>query len=157
MSIEAWKLLFGKTEDDPEVKVALANAGIKKSPKLGRDRTFVQFDLKGRGLALRMTDEAYLKRLDDLDIGEGPLIVSGLLAYLDSSVSRDLYSGTLPYKLAAEMTRLAVRKQMGSPTRSSDEDDPPILDAWLRDSLEVIATYSKAEKLVMLGLRLPGA
>jgi hypothetical protein len=157
MDIEAWTKLFGKSEDDAEVKAALAAAGLKKKPKLNKDRAFVQFDLSGQGLALRMTDEAYLKNLDDQDIGEGPLILSGVLAYLDSSKSPDLYKGKLPYKLAVGMTGEDVRKILGPPARSTDEDDPPILDAWLRDGLEVIATYSRAGKLVMLGLRLPGA
>ena len=143
MEIEAWTKLFGRSQDDANIKAALAAAGVRKAPKLGRDRTWVQFDLKGQGLALRMTDEAYLKNLDDMDIGEGPLILSGVLAYLDKSVSDELYEGKLPYKLAAGMTREAVRKLLGRPKRSTDEDDPPILDAWSRDGGETIATYSK--------------
>lgn len=155
--MEDWTKLFGKSQDDPKLKAALASAGVKKVPKLKKDWTFVVFDLKGHGLGLRMTDEAYLKDLDDIEIGEGSLILSGEMAYLDTKVSNDLYKGTLPYKLAAGMSRAEVRKAMGRPTRSTDEDDPPLLDAWLRDGLEVIATYSKAEKLVILGLRLPGS
>ncbi len=157
MDIEAWTTYFDKSENDPAVKAALAAAGVKKKPKLNKGRTFVQFDLEGHGLALRMTDEAYLKRLDDLDIGEGPLILSGVLAYLDSSVSDDLYKGKLPYKLAPGMTRAAVRKILGPPTRSTDEDDPPILDAWLRNGLEASAVYSEELKLTMFDLSLPGA
>lgn len=157
MDIEAWTKLFGKSEDDAVFNAAVAAAGVKKKPKLKRDRTFVQFDLKDSGLALRMTDESYLKDLDDLDIGEGPLILSGVLAYLDRAVSDDIYKGKLPYKLASGMARAAIRPILGPPTRSTDEDDPPILDAWLRDGLEIIATYSTSGKLTMLGLRLPGA
>jgi hypothetical protein len=157
MDMQAWTKLFNKSEDDPELKKALAASGVKKKPKLNKDRTFVQFDLEGQGLALRMTDEAYLKKLDDLDIGEGPLILSGVLAYLDSSVSDDLYKGKLPYKLAAGMTRAAVRKILGRPTRSTDDDDPPILDSWSRKGLEAAAVYSDELILTMFDLSLPGA
>lgn len=156
MDIDAWTKLFGKSEDNAELKVALAAAGVKKKPKLKKDHTFVQFDLPGHGLALRMTDEAYLKDLDDQDIGEGPLILSGVIAYLDSSESDDLYKGKLPHKLAAGMTRAAVRKILGRPKRSTNDDDPPISDTWLLDGLEIIANYTDEGTLSMWCPSLPG-
>lgn len=110
LTLMAWTRLFGKRADDPRFKEAVAAAGVKKVPKLRKDRAFEQFDL-----------------------------------------------GKLPYELAAGMTRREVRKAMGRPKRSTDQDDPPILDAWLVDGLQVIATYSSKEVLRMLGLQLPGA
>lgn len=152
MGIETWAKLLGKSQDDPAVKAALAAAGAKKIPKLDKDGTEVIFDLSGHGLWLEMTDEAYLKKLDDQDIGEGPLILSGVGAYLIRRKSRDLYKGTLPYKLAAGMTRAAVRKALGPP--SSSEDDIPF-DSWFRDGLEVITGYTKELDLEHLNITLP--
>ena len=154
MDLEAWKKLFGKTQDDPAVKAALSAAGIKKVPKVDEDDTDVRFDLKGQGLWILMTDESFLKSLDDQDIGEGPLILSGVTAYLDKSVSRDLYKGTLPYKVTANMNRDAVRKILGRPTSGSDES---LSDVWSKSGIEIVANYSKDLKLTTFGLMLPGA
>lgn len=154
MEMETWRKLLGKSQDDPAVKAALAAAGVKKIPKLDEDDTEVSFNLKGHGLWLVMTDEAFLKDLDDQDIGEGPLILTGVGAYLDRPNSRDLYKGTLPYKIAADMTKAAVRKALGPPTSSDDESR---FDLWSRDGLEVIARYTKDWKLEGLTLALPGS
>jgi hypothetical protein len=155
MDLETWRKLFGKSQDDPAVKSALAAAGVKKVPKLGKDRTNARFDLKGHGLMILMTDEAYLKQLTDLDIGEGPLILSGVSAYLDKSVSGDLCKGELPYKLAATMSQEAVRKILGPPTSTREAFQ---IDVWLRDGIKIVARYSKDLKSMMtLGLMLPRA
>lgn len=154
MDLEAWKKLFGKTQDDPAVKSALTAAGVKKVPKLDEDDTDVRFDLKGQGLWILMTDEAFLKELDDQDIGEGPLILTGVTAYLDKSASKDLYNGALPYKIEAGMSRDAVRKTLGRPKGGSDES---LSDVWSKSGIEVVANYSKDLKLSTFGLMLPGA
>ncbi len=152
--MEAWRKLFGKSQDDRAVKEALATAGLTKIPKLGANRTDVRFDLKGHGLALMMTDEAYLKELDDQDIGEGPLILSGVAAYLDKAASSDLYTGKLAYKIAADMTKADLRKTLGPPAKSNDQVR---LDVWSRDDLTIVARYTKELKLMIFGLRLPRA
>lgn len=154
MDMETWRKLFGKSQDDPAVKAALATAGVKKIPKLDDDDTDVRFNLKGHGLWLMMTDESILKDLDDQDIGEGPLILSGVGAYLDKSESRDLYNGKLPYKIAADMTQATVRKTLGRPTRSDNEAR---FDLWSRDGVEIIAYYTGGEKLATFTLMLSGA
>ena len=101
-----------------------------------------------------MTDEAYLKQLDDQDIGEGPLIVSGVSAYLDKSAGSDLYKGKLPYKIAADMTRADLRKMLGRPEKSNDEIP---LDGWSMDDLKVVVRYTEELKLMIFSLKLPRA
>src|SRR5256885_2190826 len=81
MDMETWRKLLGKSQDDPAFKAELAAAGVRKIPKLDKGDFEVIFDLKGHGLWLEMTDEAYLKKLDDQDIGEGPLILTVVGAY----------------------------------------------------------------------------
>ncbi len=154
MQIEMWKKLFGKNQDDPAVKTALRAASVKKIPKLGANRTDVRFDLKGHGLMLIMTDEAYLKELNNQGIGKGPLILSGVSAYLDKSASSALYKGKLPYTISAGMTKVEVRKALGSPSQSHDENR---WDVWLRDDLKIFARYTKEWKLRSFGLMLPRA
>ena len=154
MDMEMWQKLFGKSQDDPAVKAALAAAGVKKIPRLDEDDTDVRFNLKGHGLCLVMTDESFLKNLDDQDIGEGPLILTGVGAYLDKSESRDLYKDKLPYKIVADITQTAVRKALGPPLRSDDESR---FDLWSRDGVDVIANYTKGGKLGTFTLMLPGA
>jgi hypothetical protein len=144
MDMTTWIKLLGKSQDDAAIKSALAAAGVKKIPKLDRDDYSVIFDLKGHGMSLEMTDEAHLKDLDDQDVGEGPLILTGVDAYLERRNSRDLYKGTLPYNLAAGMTRADLREMFGPP---DDSDDQVPFDSWLRDGLEVIVGYTKELKL----------
>ena len=102
-------------------------------------------------LQLEMTDEAYFKHLDDQDIGEGPLILTEVGAYLDKSMSRDLYEGALPFKLAVGMTQADLRKTLGKPARSGDA---PLFDIWPRDGLEVTARYTKDLKFAYFAVKL---
>jgi hypothetical protein len=152
MDIETWKKLLGKSQDDAKVKAGLGAAGVKKTPKLDRDRFDVVMDLKGHGMWLTMTDETHFKKLKDQDIGEGPLILTQVGAYVIRKNSRDLYKGSLPYNIEADMTRADVRKTLGPPV-SSDDELP--FDSWSREDLEVIARYTRAElKLQHVSLEL---
>lgn len=152
MDMGTWVELLGKSQDDPAVKAALAAAGVKKIPKLPKDDYSVIFDIKGHGLALEMSDEAWLKRLKDRDIGEGPLILTSVDAYFVRPKSKDLYKGALPYKLAASVTQADLRKKFGPPAKSGD--DIPF-DIWLRDGLEVTAGYTHDLKLEHFQLKVP--
>ena len=155
MDIEGWKKLFGRTQDDPELVSALAGAGVKKVPRLEKGYVDVSLNLRGHGMWLVLNDEASLRRLEDQDIGEGPLVLCGVGAYLDKSVSRDLYSGELPYDIDAGMTRDELRDKMGTPRESKDAVAP--FDMWLVDDLQVIASYGKGWKLVDFSMKMPGA
>src|SRR5689334_18496053 len=110
MDFETWTKFLGKTQDDPDLKAALAAAGVKKIPKLDDDETFIQIELKGQGLELVLTDEASLKDLEDQDLGEGPLILSGVLAKLGKSHGRDLYGGVLPSGITPAMSQADMRR-----------------------------------------------
>ena len=140
MDMDTWIKLLGKTQDDAALKAALAAAGVKKIPKLDKDDYSVIFDLKGHGMSLEMTDEAEFKELDDQDIGEGPLVLTGVDAYIARRNSRDLYTGALPYKLHPAMTRDDLRKMFGTP---DDSDEQVPYDSWLRDRVELIVGYTK--------------
>lgn len=153
MDFEAWTKFLGKTQDDADLKTALAAAGIKKLPKRDPDETFIQVELKGQGLELILTDEAALKELDDQDLGEGPLIVSGVLAKLGKSHGRDLYTGVLPSGITVAMSQSDMHKLLGKPSES-DVD----VDIWKKDGVEVSVDYSKGgASLSALSLMLPNA
>jgi len=153
MDFETWTKFLGKTQDDPDLKAALSAAGVKKIPKLDDDETFVQIELKGQGLELILTDEASLKNLQDQDLGEGPLIVSGVLAKLGKSQGRDLYAGVLPSGITAAMSQGDMRKLLGTPTESDTD-----VDIWKKDGLEVSVDYTKdGASLTALSLMLPNA
>lgn len=151
-AMKTWIGLLGMSQDDAALKSALAAAGVAKVPKLGRDDFSVIFDLKGHGMSLQMTDEAYLRRVKNQDIGEGPLILSVVDAYLERRKSRDLYKGDLPFGLAAGMTRTDVKKVLGSPT-TSYEDVPA--DIWNRDGFEVTVGFTKELKLGHVAVEVP--
>jgi hypothetical protein len=154
MDLETWTKLFGKTQDDPAVKAALGTAGVKKVPKLDEDDTRVKIPLKGHGLEVMLTDEAFLKELEDQDLGEGPLIVSGVFVRCHG---RDCYAGKLPHGLACEMSQGAVRKLLGPPNEK--DDDIPV-DIWKlkKPKLELVINYApEGKSIANLSLMLPGA
>lgn len=154
MDFEAWTQFFGTSQDDPQLKGALASAGVKKLPKLDKGQTSVQFELKGLGLELIMTDEASLKELKDQDVGEGPLIMSGVLAKLGKSHGRDAYMGKLPFGIAPNMSQDAVRRLLGTPT-STVVRHP--VDVWTSKLNEIVANYPKdCQSLTSLTVTLPG-
>lgn len=153
MNFETWTKFLGKSQDDADLKTALAAAGVKKVPKLDEDETFVQIELKGQGLELILTDEAVLKQLNDQDLGEGPLIVSGVLAKLGKSQGRDLYKGALPSGITAAMSQAEMRKLLGKP-QVSDID----VDIWKKDGAEISVDYTKGgASLSALSVMLPNA
>jgi len=152
MDIGTWIELLGRSQDDPAVKGALAAAGLKKPPKLDKDNFRVHVELKGQGMSIVMMDEAYLKKLEDQDIGEGPLILTTVDAYLRRKKSGPLYKGKLPYNLAPDMTRDDVRRGLGSPTQIDDETPA---DSWSRDGFEVVALYTQDLTLRYIKVGLP--
>lgn len=154
MDLEHWKPLLGKPQTDLTLKAALADAGVKRIPKLAEDDTDVRFPLKGTGLELVMTDEAYLKGLDE-ELGKRPLILSGVLAKCGKSHGKDLYTGSLSDGMNAAMSRDAVRKVMGRP--SSKDDDIPV-DIWEKKNLEFVVRYaSDGQSISTFAIMLPGA
>jgi hypothetical protein len=153
MDFETWTKFLGKTQDDADLKTALAAAGVKKIPKLDPDETFVQIELKGQGLELVLTDEAILKELDDQDLGEGPLIVSGVVAKLDKAQGRDLYKGALPHGITAAMSQSELRKLLGKPGESDID-----ADVWMQGAWELGVSYTKGgASLYGMSMTLPNA
>ena len=153
MDFEAWMQLFGTSQDDPKLKAALLAAGVKKVPKLDEEEMSVQFELRGQGLELIMTDEAILKKLKNQDVGEGPLIMSGVLGKLGKKYGRDIYLGELPLGLAADMSQDAVRKLLGKPTTTDTEPD---IDIWIGKRSKVAISYSKGcTSIVAMSVKMP--
>lgn len=154
MDFEAWMKFFGTSQDAPQLKAALATARVKKVPKLNDEETSIQFELKGHGLELVMTDESTLKKLKDQDVGEGPLIMSGVVAKLGKSHGRDAYMGKLPFGVAADMSQDVVRNLLGKPT-STGERHP--VDIWTRRENEIVVRYPKdCQSITHLSVTLPG-
>jgi hypothetical protein len=153
MNFEAWTKLLGKSQDDDDLLAAIAEAGVKRIPKLRDDETFVQVELKGHGLEIILTDEAILKELADQGLGEGPLVLSGVIARLDTSQGRDLYTGPLPSGITATLSQAALRTLLGKP----DDSDIDV-DNWMRGDLELGVDYTKGgAALASLSVMLPNA
>jgi|EndMetStandDraft_4_1072995.scaffolds.fasta_scaffold358028_2 hypothetical protein len=151
MDLRTWTQLLGKSQDDAAVKAALEEAGIKKAPKLAKDNVSLIVDLKGYGMWLKLIDEAFFKKLEDQDIGEGPLILTSVGAYIERKKNKDLYKGQLPDKLTPGMTRDNVWKAIGKPS-SSDESIP--FDSWSSDGLQFGVGYNGELKLAHVNFTL---
>lgn len=153
MDFQTWTKFFGKSQDDADLKTALTAVGVKEIPKLDDDETFVQIELKGQGLELILTDESILKEIEDQDLGEGPLIVSGVLAKLGKSQGRDLYTGPLPSGITAAMSQPEMRKLLGKPNESDID-----VDIWKKGDVEISVDYTKGgTALSALSVMLPNA
>ena len=139
MDMQAWIKLLGATGDDPALKAALAAAGVKKVPKLGREGVNKYIELKGHGLYVQLSDEALLKRLKDQPIGKRVVLVA-VDALIDTPKARSLYEGRLPYKLAAGMTCARVQKLLGAPDDGA-EDIP--YDAWHKGRRTVTIGFTR--------------
>jgi hypothetical protein len=153
MDFDAWMHFFGTSQDDPQLKAALAAAGIKKVPKRRNSSDMsIQFELKGHGLEIIMTDESVLKDLDDQDLGEGPLIMSGVFAKVSKAFGRDVYAGKLPLGLARDMSQAAIRKILGKPTLSETD-----MDIWENKKREIAIHYEDGtQSLYTVTVTLPG-
>ena len=121
-----------------------------KSPKLAKNDVTVIVDLKGHGMWIEMVDKAWLKKLEDQDTGEGPLILTSVGAYLQRRKSRDLYKAVPRYALAAGIAQADVRNTLGSPDSIGDN-----FDRWLRDGLKFTAAYTEDLKLAHVVFDLP--
>lgn len=153
MNVDAWKALLGRTPSDPELAEALSEAGIKKIPKPAyRDgESFVQLELKGRGLEVMLTDAATLDGRDE-DSGKGPLRLSSILAKVGKAHGRDLYGEPLPFGLTRAMSRAEVIRVLGKPTESDDG-----VDIWRKGDVEVVVGFAKTGELSDVSVMLPHA
>ncbi len=141
MAFQSWLDLFGRNTDDEAVRSALAGKGISASSlELEKDRTTVLTELTGEGITLVFTDEAILHERDDMQIGEGALVLSEInLVLQNSGKGRAAYEGALPYELQRQNSRGDVRAKLGE---VDDEDDDPPWDVWEIDDLVLTVEYS---------------
>lgn len=154
MNFETWMKFFGTSQDDARLKAEIVAAGVKRVPKLVDEETSVQFELKNHGLELVMTDESVLMNLEDQDVGEGPLIMSGVVAKLGKSQGRDVYVGKLPFGVQSDMSQAAVRGILGVPTSIAERH---LVDIWTLEDHEIVVRYQKdGQSVALMSVTLPG-
>lgn len=138
MDYKAWVDMFGRSTDDAQLRKAVADAGITKSLKIGRDELSVSADIKGKGMTITFTDESILRP----DTGGllGRPILSSVLMILQHPDKSNLYKGPLPNQIDKNDSQAVLRKRFGVPLKSNDERR---WDAWIIDGERVTVTYAK--------------
>lgn len=138
MNYKNWVDLFGKPADDRQVLDAIADAGITKVIKIGRDELSVSADIKGKGITITFTDETIL--YPDAEGIVGRPILSGILMIIQHPNKANLYTDALPYQLKKEDSKSTLREKSGTPLESNEELG---WDSWMIDGLKLVVTYAR--------------
>jgi hypothetical protein len=138
MDYKPWVDMFGRSTDDAQLRKAVADAGITKSLKIGRDELSVSADVKGKGMTITFTDESILRPNTGGLLGRP--ILSSVLMILQHPDKSNLYKGPLPHQLDNNDSQALLRKKLGVPLKSNDERR---WDAWIIDGVRVTVTYAK--------------
>jgi hypothetical protein len=144
-----WVNLFGKTPDDPDVKKAVAAAGIVKPLKIGADELSVAADLPKGGMTIEFTDESIVR---PGGLAGKPILTSVMMLLQHPSI-KELYNGPLPHGIVKKTSKAGMRARFGEPVES-DEDRR--WDTWIVDGMRVSATYSRdLESIARLSVKAP--
>ncbi|KAB8185245.1 hypothetical protein FKV24_010765 [Lysobacter maris] len=130
-----WARFFGKSTRDPELVAAFRDAGIAKTPVIARDDFEESEDIGALTVSVR--DPSVFG--DHEGLGRGIGIFSVITLHLKQAGDKG-YTGPLPYSVDHEDSRASLRKKLGPP-EDSDEDDEP-WDEWTVDGRKVVAFYT---------------
>jgi hypothetical protein len=137
MDIQQWVDLFGRPADDPQVRDAVAQAGVKKPLKIKRDELGVRADIPKIGMTIVFTDDSVLNGKSGTP---GRPILSAVMAEVDNRSKKDLYPGALPHGLDKAMSREKVLARLGPPAQSNDAVQT---DAWRIDGLDYAVSFAE--------------
>lgn len=129
-----WARHFGKSTLDPGLVAEFRAAGLTKVPVIRRDDVHESEDIGA--LTVNVMDPSLFG--NEGRFGQGVGILAGIAIHLGDY--GDLgYAGPLPFSVDRGDTRKSLRKKLGRP---DDSDDDECWDEWIIDGLEVTAMYS---------------
>lgn len=143
-----WARHFGRSTLDPALVAEFRAAGIATAPVIQRDHIEAKKDVGA--LTVTVTDPVYFG--NEGAFGQGVGIFSGIAIHLKDYAGEG-YAGQIPFGIKRDDTRKTLRKTLGKPNDSDDED---AWDEWIIDDLVVTALYSDDfEDLLTLTVFLP--
>jgi hypothetical protein len=145
---ETWARHIGQSTLNADLVQDLYKAGISQPPIIQRD--LLQVSINVGNLTLFFYDPILIGY--DEPVGDGVGVLSGITIHLDDT-SGLRYTGDLPYSIDATDTRKSLRRRLGRPDDSDDEEH---WDEWTISDLQVTAMYSEDfEKLETLMVFIP--
>ncbi|RCW88626.1 hypothetical protein [Paracoccus lutimaris] len=136
-----WARHFGQSTLDPALVAEFHAAGITKIPVIARDHVEASEDVGA--LTVTVTDPIYFG--NEGKYGDGVGIFSGISIHLED-YGDEGYTGQMPFAITRDDTRKTLRKKLGKPSDSDEED---AWDEWIIDGLVVTALYSEDFKEFM--------
>lgn len=125
-----WARHFGKSTIDPDVIAEFQAAGFKKPPVIKRDEFGASEDVGE--MTVNVGDPILFGQ--DGKFGRGVGILSYIVIHLEKG-----YSGDLPFSINLKESRKTLRKKLGKPDNSENEEH---WDEWNIEELNVTAHYS---------------
>ncbi|HEX8615272.1 MAG TPA: hypothetical protein VF800_28645 [Telluria sp.] len=154
MDFQEWVGLLGRAAQEPEVRDALARAGITGRVKIGRQELSTREDIAGEGMTIVFTDETILRPDNPGSILNRP-IISAVMVVLGQPNEKNVYKGPLPYRFTKGDSQAAVRARLGPPARINEKYQA---DAWEIDGMTLAACYSEdLLSLEQVSLSLPNS
>jgi hypothetical protein len=118
MNYDVWLPMVGLPSDEPKLADALNKAGIANPIKIGADEISEIAEIQATGMVLEFTDESVVDPDDGL---VGRAVLTGVTMHVHNPKTPTRYTGMLPFGLAADMSRDAVRALLGTPVESEDD------------------------------------
>lgn len=144
--------LLGKASDSPEVQAMLSQGGAK-DPKLRKGDVNSWVDLNDLGLALVFTDEAHLTGQENLDIGEGALILTSIRFHSGINPDFSAFAGALPLGVKFSQSQADLAATLGKPEYSNALLSK---DRWLVDGTWFFANYvDELDRLMTFSMQVP--
>ncbi|AZN98826.1 hypothetical protein EJ066_17665 [Mesorhizobium sp. M9A.F.Ca.ET.002.03.1.2] len=126
MDYRKWIDLFGRKNDDPQVKEQLKRAGVIKRVVMPRDEIYLTVDADG--MTLQFEDVELFK---DVPGGAGTCVLTSVTMH----VKREPWPA--PYDISKDATRPSLRKKFGTPVEQEEA-----WDQWrMSDNLLLRARY----------------
>ncbi|MFM9924880.1 hypothetical protein VLK31_17945 [Variovorax sp. H27-G14] len=150
--------LFGYSELNADLDQLLSSAGTSVrslSAKTLRAEGSDAIELKPLGLELAFWEREGYERKVATPKDTGNAIFVAAFAYGPGSKSFKPYVGPVPFSKGPIATREDALREFGAPTLTEEEDDVVEWDQWLKEGLQVRATYQDDGALWNLSFSVP--
>lgn len=143
MTCAEWVALFGKSTFDPQVRTALARAGVTAMPVIPRDEVFTLVQV-GEGMMVNFSEEGMFNDLEE-PVGTGTPVVAAVTMLL-ADPNETLYTGPLPFGVSRNDGRTELRQHFGPP---EDSFDAIPSDEWTIEGLVLRVLYADDLKSIL--------
>lgn len=150
---------FGHSELNSDLAQLLKSAGASiqsLSPKTLRTEGSDAIELKSLGLELAFWERGgYERKIAAPPKDAGAAILVAAFAYGAGSKAFKPYTGPIPFSNGPIINRQDALREFGTPHETEEEDNVVEWDQWIKDGLQVRATYHNDSSLWNLSFSVP--